>query len=141
MSVIVAMNAKEKEENGMVKVAIAIGYSNEGGKTPDVAWFDMEVAEEGKVFVMKVAMAEDEKGDPEEEEHVECIITERENKLWLAKEEEKRMLAGVTELTATIKFSSGLQTRPSGKSMVDGLQGIFIREYDSLALCSFAGGG
>jgi hypothetical protein len=91
----------------------------------------MEVAEEGEVYVIKVAMAEDEEVDPEEE-HVECI-TEQENKLWLAKEEEERMLAGVTELTATIKFPSGLQTRASGKSMVGGLEGIFIREYDSLA--------
>jgi hypothetical protein len=36
------------------KMKMLMGCSNERWKAPNVAWFDMEVAEEGKVFFVNV---------------------------------------------------------------------------------------
>jgi hypothetical protein len=41
--------------------------------------------------------------------------------------------AKMNELTGTITFPSGLQTRALDNNIVDGLKGTFIWEYDSLA--------
>jgi hypothetical protein len=39
----------------------------------------------------------------------------------------------MNELTGTISFSSGIQTRAPDKSIVDSFEGTFIWEYDLLA--------
>jgi hypothetical protein len=73
MNAVVKIKGKE-EEGGMVNMAM--GCSNDGWKTPDAAWFDTEVAEEGEVFIVSVALAQELLEDPGEMEHVECVSME-----------------------------------------------------------------
>jgi hypothetical protein len=73
------MPGRRQRKDRMVNVAM--GCSNEGWKMANEVWFNIESVEEGKMFFMNVALAEDEVEDTGEGEHMECISMEEEYKL------------------------------------------------------------
>jgi hypothetical protein len=85
---------KLAEEDGMVNVAMEC--SNEGQKTPDTAWFNMEMADEGDMCFVNVVLPngwEEDKKQDKEERIEECFSTDEEYEVWLIREEEKWSLA------------------------------------------------
>jgi hypothetical protein len=67
---------REDEEDGKVNVAMECDRKwVEDSRHGDTAWFDMEMAEEGKVYFVNVALGdEEEKMEPREE--MKCVTAE-----------------------------------------------------------------
>jgi hypothetical protein len=70
---------------------MAIGCSNEGWKTPDAALFNMELAQEGEVFFVKMKLWLKTRRKSQRKRNGWSVFSiEEEYELWIAREEEIR---------------------------------------------------